>query len=67
MPFLLRRRGKMAEFCKGRINVEKFGRFTTYAARGDARPGKDQRDSRGAIPERVLASDELLAEVPAVI
>ena len=60
-------RRQVAEFEQRRINVEQLHGLTAPRGRRHARPGKDERHARRAFPQRVLARDAFLAEVPAVV
>ena len=67
MPLELGPLGQAAEGGERRVDVEQLGGLRADSARLDARAGDDQGDPRRAVPERVLAADPLLAQVPAVV
>ena len=56
-----------AEVDEGGIDIKQLGGPGRGRAGGDARPREDQGDARRSLPERILAADSLLAQVPAVI
>ena len=56
-----------AKLYKSGIDIQQFGRPAAFRSVGDARTGKNHWDSGRAVPERVLAGDEFLAQMPAMI
>ena len=60
-------RGHLGEREQRGKNVEQLHRAVAHLPSFDAWPRKDERHLRAAFPEGVFASDELFAEMPAVV